>query len=105
MVGAELMSFYCRLPNADCRFVSLSRRIEDRSPTRIQIGNWQSALLQAVRFITAQRKILAQRVSLPILRQQNAAQIRMPIKNDAKHVERLALVPVCRLPNAGDGRH
>src|SRR6185503_13633061 len=58
---------------------------------------------QAVRFITAQRKVLAQRVSLPIVRQQNTTQIRMVVENDAKQIERLAFVPVRGLPDAGHG--
>src|ERR1700754_3768766 len=62
-------------------------------------------LLQTIWLVTSQRKILAQRVSLPIVRQQNAAQIRMSVEDDAKQIKRLALVPIRGAPHAGNGRH
>ena len=44
-------------------------------------------------------------MSLPIVRQQNAAEIRMPIENHTEEIECLPLVPVRCSPNACDTRH
>jgi len=41
-------------------------------------------------------------MALPVVRQQDATQVRMAVKDHAEQIERLALVPVCRTPNAGD---
>ena len=43
--------------------------------------------------------VLAQRMSDPALRHQNALQMRMPVKNDSEHVPHFALVPVGRRPD------
>ena len=43
--------------------------------------------------------VLAQRMALPSVRQQNALQVGMPVELDAEHVEDLALQPIGRLPN------
>src|ERR1035437_787484 len=45
------------------------------------------------------RIILAQRMALPSVWQQNALQVGMPIELDAEHVEDFALQPVGCLPN------
>src|SRR5438876_4953688 len=62
-------------------------------------------LSQAVRLISTQRKVLAQRMTFPIIRQKYAAQIRVPIEDHAEQIVCLALVPVCRTPNCRNGRH
>src|SRR5271168_3695010 len=49
--------------------------------------------------------ILAQRIAFPLVRQQDALQIRMPFENNSKHVEALALEPVRRRPHFADARH
>src|SRR4026208_1363142 len=51
-------------------------------------------LLQAVRLVASQRKIFPQRVSLPVVRQQDASQIGMAVEDDAKQIKRLAFVPI-----------
>src|SRR5579871_4616229 len=43
--------------------------------------------------------IFPQRMPLPTLRQQNAFQVRMPIKPDPKHVEDFSLQPIGRRPD------
>src|SRR6266446_9930890 len=70
---------------------------------RLETSNLK--LLQRIRFIATQRKILAQCVTLPVVRQKNPAQVRMFIKNDSKEIKRFALVPVGRAPHAGNGRN
>src|SRR5689334_14550359 len=64
-----------------------------------------SRLSQRVWFISSQRKILSQCVSLPIIWQENAAQIGMSVKNDAKQIVGFALVPIRRPPDSCDSRH
>src|SRR5919107_532662 len=59
---------------------------------------------QAVRLVAAQREVLAERVPLPVVGQEDAAQVRVTVEDDAEHVERLALVPVGRAPDGNDGR-
>src|ERR1051325_946283 len=54
---------------------------------QIYTENTDQHSFQTVRFVTSQWKILAQRMSLPIIRQENASQIRMAVENHAKHVE------------------
>src|SRR5580704_2559378 len=44
--------------------------------------------------------ILPQRIALPLFRQQQTLQVRMPFKNDAEHVVDLALQPIGRRPDA-----
>src|SRR6185369_839740 len=77
---------------------------------RLPIANFKSAIgnrqsLKAVWFVAAQWKIFPQRVSLPIVRQQNATQIRVAVEDHAKQIKRLAFVPVRGAPNSGDTRH
>src|SRR5262249_33295318 len=45
----------------------------------------------------------AQWMALPCRRHQDAPQMRMAVEDDAEHVPHLALVPVGRGPDAGDG--
>src|SRR5579863_10334295 len=49
--------------------------------------------------------ILAQRKSLPPIRQQDARQIGVTLKYDSKHVISFALQPIRRGPNVRNGRH
>lgn len=44
-------------------------------------------------------------MSLPVIRQQNASQIRMTVKNDSEQIERFAFVPIRRAPDSRNGRH
>src|SRR5579859_1681375 len=44
--------------------------------------------------------IFPQRIALPFLRQQQALQVRMALKNDAEHVVDFALQPIGRRPDA-----
>src|SRR5258707_5473540 len=44
-------------------------------------------------------------MSLPIIRQKDATQIRMVVKNNSKQIECFALVPISRAPDTGDARH
>src|SRR5512144_227437 len=47
-----------------------------------------------LRLLVTERVILAQRIALPVVRHQDAAQVRMPFEEDAEHVEDLPLAPV-----------
>src|SRR5438128_10231517 len=78
--------------------VSCSRRNLKRETLNLK-------LLQRIRLVTSQGKIFSQRVSLPIVGQKDAAQIRVIIKNHSKQIVSLSLVPICRAPNAGHARH
>src|SRR6202795_3125556 len=49
--------------------------------------------------------ILAQRMTLPLVGQQNAFQIRMTLEHDAEHVEAFALEPVGHRPDSANARH
>src|ERR1700723_3050085 len=49
--------------------------------------------------------ILAQRISYPLFGQQNAPQIRVAVKSNAKHVENFALKPVRYRPDGNDCVH
>ena len=60
---------------------------------------------QAIRLVSAERKILPQRMSLPIIRQQNSPEIRMAVKNHSEQVKRLAFVPIRGAPQTGDARY
>ena len=44
-------------------------------------------------------------MSLPIVRQKYATQIRMIFEHNAEQVVSLSLVPICRAPDSGDGGH
>jgi hypothetical protein len=44
-------------------------------------------------------------MALPIVRQQNPSQIRVPIKDHAKQIKRLTLVPIPRSPNSTNRGH
>src|SRR5438309_8530821 len=61
------------------------------------IRNPQS--LKAIWLVPSQRKILSQRITLPVVRQENATQIGVPIEDYAKQIIGLALVPVGSAPN------
>src|SRR5713226_3923043 len=76
-----------------------------RPPLTPPKGRGINTLFQAVRFITAQRKILAQRMALPIIRQEYATQVRMTIEDNAKQIVCFALVPVRSTPHARYGWH
>ena len=65
----------------------------------------KSDLLQAIGFVPTQREILTQRISLPIIGEQNATQIRMAVKDHAKEIKRVALVSIRGSQNTGDTRH
>src|SRR5436190_19630020 len=62
-------------------------------------------LLQTIWLIASQRKILAQRVALPVVRQQDAAQIGVTVEDHAKQIKRFALVPIRGAPNPSHTRH
>ena len=47
----------------------------------------------------SRRKIFSQRVAGELRVREDPAQIRMPFELDAEHVIRLALRPICRLPD------
>src|SRR6266446_310503 len=49
--------------------------------------------------------VLPQRIALPLVGQQNAFQIRVPRKNNSKHVKRFSLQPICGWPNADNTGH
>src|SRR6267143_2296316 len=70
---------------------------------RLETSNLK--LLQRIRLVATQRKILPQRVSLPVVRQKNPAQVRMSIKNYSKEIKRFALVPVGSAPHACNRWH
>src|SRR2546423_743121 len=72
---------------------------------QIRVYLWPCSLLQRIRLVTSQRKIFSQRMSLPIVRQKNAAQIRMIVENYSKQIVSLAFVPICPAPDAGNARH
>src|SRR6187455_2971788 len=64
-------------------------------------------LWQAERFHLsgACRMVLMQWMASPGGRQQDAAQVRVAREDDAEHIPDLALVPVCRRPDVGNGGH
>src|ERR1044072_428708 len=62
------------------------------------------SLFQAIRLVTSQRKIFSQRISLPIVRQENATQIRVIIENHSKQIVSFALMPIRCSPDGGDTR-
>src|ERR1051326_1182868 len=64
-----------------------------------------SPLFQTVRFVTSQGKIFTQSVALPVIRQKNAAQIRMIVKDHTEQIKGLALVPIRGSPDSGHSRH
>src|SRR5947207_9924730 len=47
-------------------------------------------------------EVLAQRVSRPVLRHEDAAEVRVALEDDAEEVEDLALLPVGVAPQAGN---
>src|SRR5579862_5788659 len=49
--------------------------------------------------------ILTQRISLPLIRQQNPLQIRMAFEADAKHIERFPLQPIRHRPHTHHTPH
>ena len=74
-------------------------------PRSLRLWTWDLGLCQAVRLITSQRKIFSQRMPLPVIRQEYAAQIRMAVENYSKQIVGFALVPVCCPPDRGHGRY
>src|SRR3990167_4498607 len=50
-----------------------------------------------------EREILAERMPDETVIGEDAAQVRMPFEHDAEEIERLALIPVGRIPDAGHG--
>ena len=44
-------------------------------------------------------------MALPVVRQQYATQVRMSVEDNTEEIVSFALMPVCRAPNAGNGRH
>src|SRR5205807_6386441 len=53
----------------------------------------------------AHRVVLAQRVALPFVGHEDAAQVGVALEDDAEHVIGLPLEPVGPRPDAGDTRH
>jgi hypothetical protein len=76
-------------------------KLRGHANRKSQIYNPKS--LEAVRLIPSQGKIFSKCVSLPVFRQKYPAQIGVSVKNYAKQVIRLALVPIRRAPHTGDG--
>src|SRR6266850_6603527 len=66
---------------ADCR-LPIYWALRGCTNGQSAIANRQS--LEAIRFIPSQRKILAQSMALPVFRQENSAEIRMPVKDYSK---------------------
>src|SRR2546425_1023682 len=62
-------------------------------------------LFQTVRLVPAQRKIFPQSVTLPIVRQEYAPQIRMTVKNYAEQIVCFSFVPIGSAPNSCHGWH
>src|SRR5580658_3294088 len=87
----------------------------DRSSVRVSlIVRISGALLAAlnpqgfphpVRILLQNVVLLPQRIALPLVRQQDALQIRMPLEDDPEHVVAFALEPVCHGPNFAHARH
>src|SRR5262249_36205895 len=55
--------------------------------------------------LAADRIVLAQRVSLPVVVHEDACQLGVPFEADAHQVVRFSLVPVGGRPDGDDGRH
>ena len=87
--------------DTDSVFLSVQIRVYLWPFLMVSITN----LFQAVRFVTSQGKIFSQRMSLPIIGQKYATQVRVIIENHSKQIVSLALVPICRAPNAGHAGH
>src|SRR5712692_1011166 len=66
---------------------------------------WNLKLLQAIRFVTAQRKVFSERVPLPIVRQENSTQVRMAVENNAEQIVCLSFVPIRGAPDTSHRRH
>src|ERR1700677_847759 len=62
-------------------------------------------LANPIRILLQYVVILAQRISLPFIRHQNASQLRMAFEHDSEHVVAFALQPVCRGPDFANARH
>src|SRR2546430_12721381 len=54
---------------------------------------------------TAEWVVLAQRMALPVVVEENPLQVRVAADLDAHQVPRLALVPIGRRPDLDHGRH
>src|SRR5436190_22913225 len=65
---------------------------------------WDQSL-QAIRLIPSQRKIFSQRMPLPIVGQQDAAQIRMLVEDHTEQIVGLAFMPVGSAPDTGNAWH
>src|SRR6185295_12042868 len=57
------------------------------SAVNAKLGTPNSKLFQRIRLIATQRKIFAQRVTLPVVGQKYPAQIRMTLKDDAEEIK------------------
>src|SRR6202050_4239766 len=62
-------------------------------------------LADPIRILLQYVVILAQRISLPFIRHQNAGQLRMAFEYDSKHVVACALEPAGRGPAFAHARH
>ena len=83
--------------------VSLPPAIVTNGPPASGAGFGEGHFRQFAR-LAGQRKILAQRKIRIAFPHQNPAQIGMPAKANAHHVVNLALMPIGRAPDVGDGR-
>ena len=83
--------------------VSLPPAIVTNGPPSIGAGFGKGDFRHFGR-LARQRKIFPQRKIRIALPHQNPPQIGMPAKANAHHVVDLALVPIGRAPDAGDGR-
>src|SRR6266516_765228 len=92
LTGTNHFQFRFHQPGLGCGSIIVLQRLPGKSG-------------QAVGLISAQRKIFAQRMTFPVIRQEYAAQIGMPVEDHAEQIIGLPLVPVCRAPNSGNARH
>src|SRR5207253_6255859 len=63
------------------------------------------SLLQRIRLVTSQRKVLSQSMSLPVVGQEDAAQIWMIAEDHSKQIVGFAFVPIRGAPHARNARH
>src|SRR6185369_12616665 len=63
-----------------------------------------SAELHVIPVVPPGRIFLPQRVPLPFIGEQDAAQVRMTLEGDAQEIEGLPFVPVSRAPDVYDAR-
>src|SRR5882762_10596960 len=98
----RVMSSVARPPSRVSRCTSTSNPARPISASRLQqaLPRGRDAVV-----LLGLDEVLAQRVSRPVLRHEDAAEIGMPLEGHAQEVEDLPLLPLGVAPDARDARH